>query len=66
MLLTFLNGMVHPLLVMMMSLLLNFITENYTGVMQESVYHSILVNAWEVSKAASDMSMFLEEPTGIS
>ena len=38
----------------------NLIIENYTGVIQESVYHSILVNAWEVSKAAGDMSMFLK------
>ena len=40
--------------------LLYFYTENYTGVIQESVYHSILVNAWEVSKSAGDMSMFLK------
>ena len=59
MLLSSLNGMLYPQ-VMMMLQGTNLITENYTGVIQESVYHSILVNAWEVSKAAGDMSMFLK------
>ena len=34
--------------------------DNHGGVAQDSVYQSILMSGWEVSKAARDMTSFLK------
>ena len=40
----------------------DYSADNHGGVAQDSVYQSILMSGWEVSKAAQDMSVCLKNP----